>query len=210
MACTLWFHFNRHDEEIRAKQNYDWLIRFQDKEKAIHFAHEMFLLCQIKLELISGAVVGQNESEFPDEVARLIYKKNSLGYSYRYWHDDMLEPLVCLWDHAEFCRGLLNGSLNFEMEEGYFNLGSIRSETMSFDLYLGDEFFVPPPYYYDKLCYVSPVDANNMLDTYPLAGGIPENYFSRSYSDREEPYDFTRPEPLVADLDKQLQEYMQV
>lgn len=202
------------EEDISAKQNYDWLIRFRSGQEAIDYAHQMFLLCEVKLDDIMKSVESNQTliSDFPEEVARLCAKKNTIPANYRYWHDD-LAPLVCLWDHETYVDSLLNGTLTFDMSNDcFFNLGSIRSETLSFDLNLGDEFFVPPNYFYNKIAYFKSVDVNNMFYIYPSLAGTPESYFARpctSHLEREEPYDFTTPEPNEVNLDRELEAYMQ-
>jgi len=201
------------DEDIQVKQNYDWLVRFTSKQEAIDYAHQMFLLCKVKLNDIMESVESNQTriSDFPDEVARLCKKKNTIPSNYRYWHDDLM-PVVSLWDHVGYVNNILEG-LSFETAGGGFlNLGSIRSETISFDLNLGDEFFIPPNYYYNKIAYFKSVDVNNMFYMYPSLSGTPESYFARSctsHIEREEPYDFTRPEPKASDLDRELDAYMQ-
>jgi hypothetical protein len=215
MACTVWVHFMQQEEDIRAKQNYDWLVRFPSKQEAVNYSREIFNLCQVKLNDIMNSVDSNQSliSDFPDEVARLCKKKNTIPTNYRYWHDD-LAPLVCLWDHVGYVNTILDGTLGFEEagNDGFFNLGSIRSETLSFDLNLGDEFFVPPNYYYNKIAYFKPTDVSNMFYIYPSVIGTPESYFIRScasHVEREEPYDFTRPEPNEVNLDRELDAYMQ-
>jgi len=204
----------QNDKGTLLKQNYDWLIRFGGKGDAIDFSREMFILCEAKLRHITECVENGDvtDSDFPAEVKRLRDMKNN--DTYRYWHDNELAVPICKWDHAGYVNGIMDGSESFANagNDGFYNLFSIRSDTLSFDMHMGDELFLPPTYYYNKIAYVKPTDVSNMLYIYPSAIGRPENYYARSFDthvDRQEPYDFTVPEPNATNLDRDLAAYMQ-
>lgn len=220
MACTLWFHFISTDDDIHPRQNYDWLIRFNSREEALLKAREIYTISHGNLLSIMDSVTGLGpkdlsahiaNSKFPEEVGRLLHKRTSLYEGYRYWHEDVLTPLTCTWDPVGNNDEVLKGIDFPDDDDACFILSSIRSESVCFDIHLGDGLFVPHFHYYDKIAYVTADDAVKMMMAFPDAAGTPEVHYSLAkdtYVQREEPYNFTRPTPTVEELNAELDKYM--
>lgn len=220
MACTLWFHFINPGDEVRPAQNYDWLIRFNSREEALLKAREIYTLSHGNLLSIMDSITGitpadveehAKNSKFPEEVGRLLHKRMSLYEGYRYWQEDVLNPLTCTWDPVGNNDEILKGLEFPDDEDGCFILASIRSESVCLDIHLGDGLFVPHFHYYDKIAYVTANDAIQMMTAFPDGTGTPEIYYGLTRDDhvqREEPYNFTRPNPTVEQLDAELDNYM--
>lgn len=228
MACTLWIHFLDHHEELYTVQTHDWLIRFQDRESALVSAKKIFGTCEETVTEVNKiardpTITAENykiyasKSRFPQEVTRIFDRRKSLYDTYRYWHEDVLIPLSVIWDPVVICDDMLlkNDSGQYKTDfpsddDECFALGTIRSETLWVDFLLGDELFVPSPSYYKNIAYVTPEDAFSMLSNFPNITGTPFGYYKGIQTDiteREEPYDFTKPLPTIKELDDELEEY---
>lgn len=172
MTCTLWINF------FDGAQASDLLVRFDDRESANYFAHDLFSMHaqNIKkptleeLALTRENAAGVVRSDFSVWNAQAIYNPHLPDYDctqrYRgsgiYVYDYPIDRMRD-WSAEKRVSG-----------DGYFWLALIKGATFSANVYLADNGFVPVQKYladsvlqeitnYKKVTWVEEEEAVNML-----------------------------------------------